>query len=474
MDALLTPTPPAVGGDKVSSKLDQGRLEQLIGHVFGVRSESSSHQRAPQLIFPLAARKEEDPSHWDRFECVDEQEDISSSDSDSGCSSLSSIADSQVSSSTDAIAAPSICQRRRSNSNSSASLIECSASSSFAFISKQPRFPSPQPCQRPCPCRSSRLSADSKSDPSQRCSVCFSEEEEENTAATEQSCSMARCHHKSESSLSSIWLRLSPSPTADSFQSKRERCTSEPSRPPTPPFPHSPFKKRFLARFRREWIGGVGREESTALVDANGQNAAGLGSQAGGWTSSGASAGNSSRNAYSNGTARGGSEGGYPNGSSGGNGGAGGGGGNGGGQPPGKSHVVATTNGRNSPPVQSIFRRLELVGRGAYGAVYRGVHVATGQAVALKVVNLDTPEDDVQEIQHEVATLSHLKEASKYNVVQYWGCWMKSAELWIVMDYAEGGSVRTLVSRSFALCTSTLVGLMTSSLAWTDESGHHS
>ena len=120
------------------------------------------------------------------------------------------------------------------------------------------------------------------------------------------------------------------------------------------------------------------------------------------------------------------------------------GGGNGDGRPPSGHHPSSSTN---SPPVQSIFRRLELVGRGAYGAVYRGVHVATGTAVALKVVNLDTPEDDVEDIQHEVALLSQLKEASKHNVVRYWGCWLKGPELWIVMDFAEGGSVRTLVSR---------------------------
>ncbi|KDN52402.1 Pkinase-domain-containing protein [Tilletiaria anomala UBC 951] len=123
----------------------------------------------------------------------------------------------------------------------------------------------------------------------------------------------------------------------------------------------------------------------------------------------------------------------------------GGGSGNGGGGP-GDGHRCSSSSSTNSAPgVQSIFRRLELVGRGAYGAVYRGVHVATGTAVALKVVNLDTPEDDVQDIQHEVAVLSQLKEASKFNVVRYWGCWMKGPELWIVMDFAEGGSIRTLM-----------------------------
>ncbi|WFD33626.1 kinase that interacts with cdc31p [Malassezia cuniculi] len=94
---------------------------------------------------------------------------------------------------------------------------------------------------------------------------------------------------------------------------------------------------------------------------------------------------------------------------------------------------------------ESQFRKHEVIGRGAFGAVYRGTHIATGAAVALKVVDLDTPDDDVSEIQREVALLSELRDARMRNVVQYWGCWLQGASLWIAMDYAEGGSVRTLM-----------------------------
>ncbi|CAO1625964.1 unnamed protein product [Parajaminaea phylloscopi] len=122
----------------------------------------------------------------------------------------------------------------------------------------------------------------------------------------------------------------------------------------------------------------------------------------------------------------------------------GGGGGGGGRKPPGGPAMIANA-GLDGTAVDTLFKRLELVGRGAYGAVYRGVHVATGSAVALKVVNLDTPDDDVSDIQKEVALLSQLREAEQKNVVRYWGCWLKGPELWIVMDFAEGGSVRTLM-----------------------------
>ena len=95
--------------------------------------------------------------------------------------------------------------------------------------------------------------------------------------------------------------------------------------------------------------------------------------------------------------------------------------------------------------LESQFQRLEMIGRGAYGAVYKGRHLATNSVVALKVVDLDTPDDDVSEIRREVALLSQMRDAHTRNVVQYWGCWLQGASLWIAMDFAEGGSVRTLM-----------------------------
>ncbi|KAL9932585.1 hypothetical protein V8E36_008702 [Tilletia maclaganii] len=116
----------------------------------------------------------------------------------------------------------------------------------------------------------------------------------------------------------------------------------------------------------------------------------------------------------------------------------------------GASFTTSTSSGPNPTPVQSsvhkIFRKLELVGRGAYGAVFRGQHIASGTAVALKIVNLDTPDDqDVADIQREVALLSQLRDADRFNVVRYWGSWLEGPEIWLVMDLAEGGSVRTLM-----------------------------
>ncbi|KAF9969734.1 hypothetical protein BGZ73_007769, partial [Actinomortierella ambigua] len=92
-----------------------------------------------------------------------------------------------------------------------------------------------------------------------------------------------------------------------------------------------------------------------------------------------------------------------------------------------------------------LFTRQELVGRGAYGAVYRGIENATGQVVAIKVLNLDTEEEDVSDIQREIATLSQLKNCDSQNITRYHGSFLNGTKLWIVMDYAAGGSIRALL-----------------------------
>ena len=80
--------------------------------------------------------------------------------------------------------------------------------------------------------------------------------------------------------------------------------------------------------------------------------------------------------------------------------------------------------------------------------MYKGIHTPTGLVVALKVIDLDTPEDDISEIQKEVALLSEMRDANKYNITLYHGCYLNGTELWIAMDFASGGSIRTLVRHS--------------------------
>ena len=100
---------------------------------------------------------------------------------------------------------------------------------------------------------------------------------------------------------------------------------------------------------------------------------------------------------------------------------------------------------RDNVPVTQKYQKLECVGKGSYGAVYKGIEKSTGTVVALKIINLDTEDDDVEDIQREVNLLTQLRGAEKNNITQYYGCYLEGPRVWIVMDFASGGSVRTLV-----------------------------
>ncbi|KZV86708.1 Pkinase-domain-containing protein [Exidia glandulosa HHB12029] len=96
-------------------------------------------------------------------------------------------------------------------------------------------------------------------------------------------------------------------------------------------------------------------------------------------------------------------------------------------------------------PVTQLYKRLEVIGKGAFGSVHKGVHIASGQVVAIKVINLDTADDDVDDIQREVALLTQLRGGDQNNITRYHGCWLDGPRVWIVMELASGGSVRTLM-----------------------------
>ncbi len=66
----------------------------------------------------------------------------------------------------------------------------------------------------------------------------------------------------------------------------------------------------------------------------------------------------------------------------------------------------------------------------------------TGQSVAIKVIDIESAEDEVEDIIQEIAILSELQ--SPY-VTKYYGSYAKGAELWIVMEFCSGGSCADLM-----------------------------
>ncbi|KAJ2159716.1 kinase that interacts with cdc31p [Coemansia sp. RSA 552] len=87
------------------------------------------------------------------------------------------------------------------------------------------------------------------------------------------------------------------------------------------------------------------------------------------------------------------------------------------------------------------YEKKELVGRGAYGVVYRGRDTVTNRTVAIKILNLDN-EEDFSDMQREINLLSQLHSA---HIAQYYGSFIESSRMWIIMEYASGGSIHKLM-----------------------------
>ncbi|KAK7711845.1 hypothetical protein SLS64_005116 [Diaporthe eres] len=92
--------------------------------------------------------------------------------------------------------------------------------------------------------------------------------------------------------------------------------------------------------------------------------------------------------------------------------------------------------------IASHYEVLEELGRGSFGVVYKGIERATGETVAIKHIDLESSEDDIQEIQQEISVLSTC--ASPF-VTQYKASFLRGHKLWIVMEYLGGGSCLDLL-----------------------------
>lgn len=93
--------------------------------------------------------------------------------------------------------------------------------------------------------------------------------------------------------------------------------------------------------------------------------------------------------------------------------------------------------------ISSTFKRTEVIGRGKFGIVYKGYHVKTKQVYAIKVLNLDSSEDEVEDVQREIQFLASLKQIP--NITRYYGSYLRGTSLWIIMEYCAGGSLRSLL-----------------------------
>ncbi|KAG8456927.1 hypothetical protein KFE25_003754, partial [Diacronema lutheri] len=83
---------------------------------------------------------------------------------------------------------------------------------------------------------------------------------------------------------------------------------------------------------------------------------------------------------------------------------------------------------------RSAYELVHPVGRGSFGEVYKGVDKRSGETVAIKLIDLEAAEDEIDDIQKEIAMISACD--SDY-VTRYHASYIHGATLWIVMEFVD-------------------------------------
>jgi p21-activated kinase 1 len=88
------------------------------------------------------------------------------------------------------------------------------------------------------------------------------------------------------------------------------------------------------------------------------------------------------------------------------------------------------------------YRNLNKIGQGASGGVFTAYEVGTNKCVAIKQMNLEQqPKKDL--IINEILVM---KESKHKNIVNFMDSYLVKGDLWVVMEYMEGGSLTDVVT----------------------------
>ncbi|XP_023800672.1 serine/threonine-protein kinase PAK 3-like isoform X2 [Cyanistes caeruleus] len=87
------------------------------------------------------------------------------------------------------------------------------------------------------------------------------------------------------------------------------------------------------------------------------------------------------------------------------------------------------------------YTELETIGKGGFGTVFTAVETATGEEVAIKKISL--VEDSSSELC--VNEIQVMRDNKNSNIVNYIDSYLVDEDLWLVMEYMDGGSLHDVI-----------------------------
>eukprot|EP01100_Stratorugosa_tubuloviscum_P008652 TRINITY_DN35_c0_g2_i1.p1 TRINITY_DN35_c0_g2~~TRINITY_DN35_c0_g2_i1.p1 ORF type:complete len:1183 (-),score=602.26 TRINITY_DN35_c0_g2_i1:62-3610(-) len=88
----------------------------------------------------------------------------------------------------------------------------------------------------------------------------------------------------------------------------------------------------------------------------------------------------------------------------------------------------------------TLFDLIEEIASGSFGTVYKGMHKASKQILAIKIIQPDEDES-LEDLMIEIQVL---KKCVHPNIVKYFGGYKKGEEIFIAMDLCDGGAVNDI------------------------------